>query len=257
MECIEEVGVNIICLGNGESRLGLDLDGLRKRCSIIGANAIYRDFTPDIVVAIDRGMMHEIYRSGYAKDHICYFNNWNRLPSDAYVGLTTNIFSTNINEKIASPDSDEFVMHGAEKDGLIEHGAGLPKYWITWTYLEDRVLNIPFEGLDAGPTAVKLACEEFSANNVFLIGHDLQSPSKINNVYKGSDNYLPADKPKIDADNWVFHLGQIFTENPYVNFYRVVVDNELSQDKVPEWKSIRNFKQIDMEEFEKTIDNIK
>ena len=42
-----------VCLGNGQSRQGLDLNKLKKYSTVIGCNAIYRDFEPDILVALD------------------------------------------------------------------------------------------------------------------------------------------------------------------------------------------------------------
>ncbi len=52
-----------VCLGNGQSRQGLDLNKLKKYSTVIGCNAIYRDFEPDILVALDSRMSHEIYKS--------------------------------------------------------------------------------------------------------------------------------------------------------------------------------------------------
>ena len=54
----------VICLGNGESRLGINLDGLRQYATIWGCNALYRNWTPDFLVCVDIEMSHEIYRSG-------------------------------------------------------------------------------------------------------------------------------------------------------------------------------------------------
>ena len=42
-----------VCLGNGQSRQGLDLTKMKDYATVIGCNAIYRDFTPDILVALD------------------------------------------------------------------------------------------------------------------------------------------------------------------------------------------------------------
>ena len=42
-----------VCLGNGQSRQGLDLKKMKDYATVIGCNAIYRDFTPDILVALD------------------------------------------------------------------------------------------------------------------------------------------------------------------------------------------------------------
>ncbi len=66
-------------IGNGESRSGLDLDSLREKGKIYGCNALYRDFTPDVLVAVDEAIMFEVVSSGYQKFHQCYFKHWNLL----------------------------------------------------------------------------------------------------------------------------------------------------------------------------------
>jgi hypothetical protein len=55
--------------GNGESRKGIvDLEVFRGKGTIIGCNAIYREFSPDVLLAIDSGIIGEIKESGYAID---------------------------------------------------------------------------------------------------------------------------------------------------------------------------------------------
>lgn len=54
-------------LGNGVSRQGLDLNQLRQHGAIYGCNALYREFTPDVLVATDRPIAAAIQESGYAK----------------------------------------------------------------------------------------------------------------------------------------------------------------------------------------------
>ena len=54
-------------LGNGVSRKGIDLHQLRKHGPIYGCNALYREFTPDVLVATDRPIATAIQESGYAK----------------------------------------------------------------------------------------------------------------------------------------------------------------------------------------------
>ena len=56
----------IICIGNGESRKDFDLNKLNGH-NTIGCNALYRDYTPKILVAMDYKLCHEIYRSGYGQ----------------------------------------------------------------------------------------------------------------------------------------------------------------------------------------------
>ena len=71
----------VFCIGNGESRQSLDLIQLRPHGIIYGCNALYRDFTPDVLTAVDMGISHEIYHSGYAHNNQCYFRNWSKVPA--------------------------------------------------------------------------------------------------------------------------------------------------------------------------------
>lgn len=59
-------------IGNGKSRIGVDLPSLQKYGKVYGCNALYRDFAPDVLIATDKGISEEIQHSGYAKNHIFY-----------------------------------------------------------------------------------------------------------------------------------------------------------------------------------------
>lgn len=59
-------------LGNGKSRLGVDLNKLKTKGRIYGCNALYREFSPDVLIATDRAISEEIQRSGYPKKHTFY-----------------------------------------------------------------------------------------------------------------------------------------------------------------------------------------
>lgn len=52
-------------LGNGRSRLPINLESLRSHGKIYGCNGIYREFTPDVLVATDRPIALAIEESGY------------------------------------------------------------------------------------------------------------------------------------------------------------------------------------------------
>ena len=93
---------NIFCIGNGESRKGYDLDKLKPHGKIYGCNAMYRDFTPDVLVAVDQGIIHEIYQSGYAYAHECYFRNWNIQEEKMF---HTSVYGTTDPEMINYIDS--------------------------------------------------------------------------------------------------------------------------------------------------------
>lgn len=59
----------IFLIGNGKSRETFDLERLRGKGTIIGCNALYRDFAPDILVAIDAKLIKEINEAKYGEEH--------------------------------------------------------------------------------------------------------------------------------------------------------------------------------------------
>lgn len=70
-----------IAIGNGESRSGFDLQhialhkagfGGADRLQSYGCNALYRDFTPDFLIAVGNGVVNEIADSGYTGNNIVY-----------------------------------------------------------------------------------------------------------------------------------------------------------------------------------------
>jgi hypothetical protein len=56
-------------LGNGVSRRGIQLEELRQHGPIYGCNALYRDFTPDVLVATDKAIAGHIEQTGYSLKH--------------------------------------------------------------------------------------------------------------------------------------------------------------------------------------------
>lgn len=70
-----------IVIGNGESRLGFDLNliknhkgGLlaKNKLQTYGCNALYRDFESDFLVAIGDGIVKELAENDYTNAHIVY-----------------------------------------------------------------------------------------------------------------------------------------------------------------------------------------
>jgi len=59
----------VFIVGNGISRKGFKLERLRGLGTIIGCNALYRDFIPDILTIVNAGMMEEVQE--YAKENFC------------------------------------------------------------------------------------------------------------------------------------------------------------------------------------------
>ena len=59
-------------IGNGISRREIDVTLLRPRGTVYACNAIYREYTPDILVATDQGISKEIENSGYPSSNTFY-----------------------------------------------------------------------------------------------------------------------------------------------------------------------------------------
>ena len=251
----------VICLGNGESRLGIDLDGLRQYATIWGCNALYRDFTPDCLVCVDIEMSHEIYRSGYAFRNVVYFRDWNRLPGEAYEDL---VVPSHISQKDkidlesyihVSPRVEgwnEFVMSGQDLDQLrklredyltacqnegkevnldtldiifADKRAGL---WVTWLAPEDKVVkteSLPGDsdyGFCSGALCNVFASMNPDTEEIYLLGMDLYSNTdKPNNIYKGTDSYIGSDGQPIPPDNWIEQHRMIFEKFPDIKYYKV------------------------------------
>lgn len=62
-------------LGNGESRLGFDLGSLRGVGPIYGCNALYRDFIPDVLFAVDKKMVDEIFANGVSNKCVVIYRH--------------------------------------------------------------------------------------------------------------------------------------------------------------------------------------
>lgn len=61
-------------LGNGVSRLAANLSVLKTHGTIYGCNALYREFEPDHLIAVDVKMVNEIIDSDYHKTHSVWTN---------------------------------------------------------------------------------------------------------------------------------------------------------------------------------------
>ncbi len=62
-------------LGNGRSRLNIRLQDLQKYGKTYGCNALYREFTPDYLIAVDPKMIIEINKTGYQRSHEVWTKN--------------------------------------------------------------------------------------------------------------------------------------------------------------------------------------
>ena len=110
----------VFALGNGESRKQVDLKALKERGKIYGCNALYRDFTPDVLVCVDGGLMHEVYTSGYALKNKCYFRLWSKLPGDMFDMIVEGTFFDEEGFTIANDKQgrSQFVFNGTDPNQM-------------------------------------------------------------------------------------------------------------------------------------------
>ena len=66
-------------LGNGTSRKSINLEQLKTKGTVYGCNALYREFNPDYLVAVDTKMILEINKAGYQHENSVWTN-----PNRAY-----------------------------------------------------------------------------------------------------------------------------------------------------------------------------
>jgi hypothetical protein len=230
-----------IVYGNGESRPKDKIIG-GEWVTTWGCNAIYRDFTVDNLVSVDYGVQQEIYESGYALKNKCWFSDWSVLPdfdtSMMLVGNTDPVYETKQFDRNScvvqgkTIDSVQRVMDEIlafnpqlDKDDLrkkLEKDIGL---YITWVADNDMVEDIDYpRGWSAGNTALYLACKS-GAEEVYMCGFDGSNYSEpLNNIYKGSKNYLAADSRGFNTTNWDNQFKLVQKEFSDVQFYKVGTD---------------------------------
>jgi hypothetical protein len=74
-------------LGNGKSRLNIDPRNFQERGVVYGCNALYREFAPDYLVAVDVKMVNEIIASGYHRTHQVWTNSNKGVTSKANINF--------------------------------------------------------------------------------------------------------------------------------------------------------------------------
>jgi hypothetical protein len=130
-----------------------------------------------------------------------------------------------------NPDLDmEDLRMKMEKDSGV---------WITYVTGNERICPVGdyLRSWSAGNAALHLACDPpmhetlgrfpIKSDEVYMIGYDLSTYEKpLNNMYKGTDNYLPANAKGFSSVNWGMQLKRVFTDFPDTTFYWVDATEE-------------------------------
>ena len=205
----------VFVLGNGPSRKNIDPNSLPGL--VIGCNACYRDFKPDVICAMDAGIISDIIDSGFDGD--CYFthDSWNLLPADAKPSLSNG----SEHETKRKEGDDQFVFISGLDSGVTQ-----TQNYIIWVpkKMEHKIKNLSsFYGWSTGTSAVYVACRDFNPKKVYLLGFDHDS-NNYDNLYSNTKHYYSKDSKLkwLDAHKkWTKELLKVMTEFPNIEFYWV------------------------------------
>ena len=275
----------VFCIGNGESRIGFDLERLRPLGKIYGCNAIHRDFMPDVLTAVDHGIMHEVYHAGIAQKIPCYFRDWTKVPAMSYESVVLNgaedlEVQKHIKDIIISNsrgDSKEYVYHGANLKGIVDmikrngekykknvNNSQIKVSWIKEPDYSHSIKDLkPIMkqntgdfGWACGASSGYVSILREKPDQIFLIGHDLYSHNdKINNLYKSTKHYTAKDNGPTPAVNWIRQWRTLMDWYPDIKFIKINRFND-GRDNVnthiDEWSGKENLTYADYS----TLDNL-
>ena len=264
----------VFLLGNGESRKNFDISILKKYGRVYGCNAIYRDHPNDIDVltAVDNGISHEIYHSGIALKKECYFRNWTKLPAMMFDQTLKGVATDEELQELKEFDfvkqnergnAQEFVIHGSNMKGMVkvlrtikrdykhatkeivQEKINHSSIYVSWIQPDDKshcvkdvMPNYKDHGWACGATSGFIACKKEDPDEIYLIGHDLVSDTgKVNNLYKGTKNYVSVDNGATPHNNWVNQWFTLMDWERKRKFFKVnkAIDNNPTNQKINEW----------------------
>ena len=273
---------DLFVLGNGESRKDIDVDLIKAKGKVYGCNAIFREHELDGLIAVDPMLEHEIYQSGYAHKHPCYFRSWDDMPVDHYemmleaqvsqMNKTPNIREWKYNQK---GHYLSFVIHGTSAIDTNRKtdrwkGEGFENVYVTWLYGNDKITQLKdimndyysasWEGESTGPedpgwssgaTAMYIGCKVEKPKTCYLIGMDMFSTTDfINNLYKQTHGYLNEDESAVTPQNWVTQMGRVMVRYKDIQFIKVnPKGNSKVSERMPQWDSIPNLKYMYIDEI--------
>jgi len=190
--------INALVIGNGESRRNVDLSKFSDH-TLIGCNAIHRDHTVEHLVCCDRRMAEEA------------INNPDTADTNIYVRDDWWRYYFKIRKHKNTKTVPELPYKGERKPDQ-------PLHW------------------GSGGYAVLVAAS-LGFKNINLLGFDLYStPShKVNNIYKGTENYSKHEARPVDPSFWIYQIAKVFQYYPSQNFKII---NDASWKMPKEWQRL-------------------
>lgn len=110
-------------------------------------------------------------------------------------------------------------------------------------------------GFSSGPIAISLAAKD-KHYRIYLLGFDLgpNGEGKFNNIYAGTEHYKPQGAAATFTGNWVKQVIKVANDFPHCEFVRVMGDTTA---EVPEFRGLKNFSFITLDEFQSRINTPK
>ena len=168
------------------------------------------------------------------------------------------------NFNVALPIGDYFVMnaHTIKGEATIRKEDGT-KYkkdvdnahiYVSWITDGDKTQEWEDPGYHAGATAGHVACKYGTIDEVYMIGMDLRSDTKMyNNMYKGTKNYSSAHYEPSPTGIWEAEWLRVLKDNPNVSFYKV---NKADDDNTTNQKLLGNEKNLTYITQAQLLDNM-
>jgi hypothetical protein len=126
--------------------------------------------------------------------------------------------------------------------------------YVSWITDGDMTQEWEDPGYHAGATAGHVACKYSELDEVYMIGMDLRSDTKLfNNIYKGTKNYSSAHYEPQPTGVWEAEWLRVLKDNPKVSFYKV---NKADDDNTTNQKLLGNEKNLTYITQAQLLDNM-
>lgn len=184
-----------IVLGNGESRKNIDYRSEYSDSFVIGCNGAYKEDI-DALVCTDAYMQHLIYETGYCKDHLCFFSEWDPIPAYAVDAIAASF--------------NKPIIQNEKENCISAQVAGSEDYvYVTWTQKGDMVRSVKEKPISSGSRALDLACK-IGFEEIVLLGFDGMGATNIYQNDRGYERSTPRSE-------WVEERKSIAKKYPHIN----------------------------------------
>lgn len=188
--------------GNGRTRLNIDFDEVKPYGPIYACNAVYRGYTPDYLIAVDKKMLEELHYTNYMQDNNVYTFISQKTPKYKHLNYI-----------------DPAMGYSSGPTALHLSASHNPH--------EVYIFGFDFEGIEG------------KINNVFAGTHNYKSadqgPTFFGNWLKQTENII---KNNSNIKYYRVSIPNFFeTKWPYDNYYQILYED--FRKMMSNWDKIR------------------